>query len=164
MTINEVIANLQLTPLSMEGGYFREIYRSGTAAADGKCCGTCIYYLLDGPGQSAWHRVAADEIWLYHAGTAAIQLLLFPDGHWEERHIGAELTAGERPQSLIPAGVWQAAVLQRRTPADWGLFGAAVFPGFDYADFMPGNGGELCRAYPDAAARMRELGLVQAKK
>ncbi|MDD3119382.1 MAG: cupin domain-containing protein [Victivallales bacterium] len=161
MKIQNVIAALQLTPLPLEGGYFREIYRSHHAAASpGKCCGTCIYYLLDGPGQSAWHRVAADEIWLYHAGTAAIQVLLFPDGHWEERRIGSNLLAGERPQSLIPAGVWQAAVLQSRTPADWGLFGAAVFPGFEYDDFTAGSGKELCRSHPDAAIRIRELGLA----
>ncbi len=160
MRIAEVIDTLGLVPLTIEGGFFKETYRSAFSGANGHCGGTCIYYLLDGQGRSDWHRVASDEIWLYHGGIAAIQLLLFPDGHWEERHIGADLAAGERPQSLIPAGAWQAAVLKSRREDAWGLFGAAVVPGFEYEDFTPGNGTELCSMYPAAAARIRELGLA----
>ncbi len=160
MQTKEVIDKLGLTPLTIEGGYFRETYRSTSATVSGKCCGTCIYYLLDGKGKSDWHQVASDEIWLYHAGISAIQLLLFPDGHWEERRIGNDLAAGEVPQSVIPAGTWQAAVLSSQAANDWGLFGATVFPGFEYSDFTPGIGKELCLKYPAAADRIRELGLA----
>lgn len=157
----DVINALGLEPLTIEGGYFAETYRSTSPAAmNNRCCGTSIYYLLDGIGKSDWHCVASDEIWFYHAGVSAIQLLLFADSHWEERRIGADLTAGESPQSLIPAGTWQAAVLQSRHPNAWGLFGATVFPGFEYADFTAGAGEDMCRRYPTAAARIHELNLV----
>jgi len=160
MELTEVIRQLQLTPLPVEGGYFRELYRStAPAAAPNHCCGTSIYYLLSGTGQSAWHRVAGDEIWFYHAGSPAVQLLLFADGHTEERQIGGDVSAGQVPQSLIPAGTWQAAVLLHQNFQDWGLFGAAVFPGFEYADFTPGKPAELSRQYPAMRARMHELRL-----
>jgi len=70
------------------------------------------------------------------------------------------ITGGQRPQSIIPAGTWQAAVLADRTAEAWGLFGAVVIPGFEYADFTAGNGAELAVRYPAAAVRMKELGLA----
>lgn len=157
----QVIRSLQLEPLMEEGGFFREVYRSTVwSERPGRCCGTSIYYLLRGVELSCWHRLTTDEIWYYHGGSPAIQMLLFADGTWTERVIGAELSLGQVPQSLIPAGTWQAAVLMDRTKNSWGLFGAAVFPGFDYDDFSVADGLKLCSEYPDAAGRMRELGLI----
>jgi len=161
MQLTKIIRSLELTPLSVEGGYFHEIYRSGISASiPGHCCGTSIYYMLRGNDVSAWHMVQSDEIWYYHGGSPAVQLLLFADGHTEERVIGVDLADGQRPQSVIPAGTWQAAVLQYRGEESWGLFGAAVFPGFEYADFIPGNGADLAMKFPTMASRMRELGLA----
>jgi predicted cupin superfamily sugar epimerase len=160
-TSEDVITLLNLEPLTVEGGYFNETYRSQIKAADGShTCGTCIYYLLKGKDISDWHKVESDEIWLYHAGTPAIQLLLYPDGTWEERIIGPDLSAGQRPQSIIPAGTWQAAALLDRNPAEWGLFGAAVFPAFEYADFTAQKGSVLAEKYSSATPRMTELGLL----
>lgn len=157
----DMIRTLNLEPLTIEGGFFRETYRSRTAASDGRSAGTCIYYLMKGKDVSRWHRLASsDEIWLYHAGSPAVQLLLFPDGSWAERVIGSDMMKGHEPQSVIPAGTWQAAVLLDRGDSSWGLFGAAVFPSFEYSDFADGNGAELALKYPDAAGRMKTLGLL----
>ena len=87
-------------------------------------------------------------------------MLLFPDGKWEDTIIGADLENGQRPQSVIPAGTWQAAGLLDRSPESWGLFGAAVFPGFEYKDFMEGEGSVLAKEFPSAAKRMDELGIL----
>jgi len=160
ISADKIIEKLNLQPLTVEGGFFRETYRSNVRLSDGKhSCGTCIYYLMKGNDYSNWHKVSGDEIWLYHAGVPAIQILLFPDGSWAERIIGPDIIAGQVPQNLIPAGTWQAAALVSRDQADWGLFGAAVFPSFEYADFTVGRGPELAKMYPEAAGRMKELGL-----
>ncbi len=159
MKPQDVIEELKLEPLLIEGGFFRETYRSATTLADGDSCGTCIYYLLQEQQRSDWHKVVKDEIWLYHAGSPAVQLLLFPDGHFEERLIGPPGSGGE-PQSLIPAGVWQAAVLLDKSPDSWGLFGAVVVPAFEYSDFTSGSGAELAAEFPAAAGRISELGLL----
>jgi predicted cupin superfamily sugar epimerase len=160
MNAKQVIEHLKLEPLTVEGGYFKETYRSTEILAQReRCIGTSIYYLLKTGELSRWHRVKSDEIWIYHLGASAIQLLLFADGSWEKRIIGGNLTAGHVPQSIIPAGTWQAAVLYPGATESWGLFGAVVFPGFEYADFEEGTGRELMRLYPGAAADMIELGL-----
>ena len=157
-----VIRTLNLKPLTKEGGFFNESYRSKTLAITRKprSSGTCILYLMTDKDVSRWHKVASDEIWLYHAGSPALQLLLFPDGSWQERIIGPEIARGQNPQSVIPAGTWQAAVLLDRTPDSWGLFGAAVFPGFEYDDFTEGESATLAKEYPAAAGRMKVLGLA----
>lgn len=154
MNATEVIQALNLEPLSIEGGHFREIYRSASRTAAGQSCGTSIYYLLRSGERSCWHRVASDEIWLYHAGSAAVQQIIHPDGRLEEVRIGADLLRGEVPQSLIPAGCWQSAVLaDDADPEAWGLFGAVVFPAFEYSDFTAATDAEIRRLFPKLASR-----------
>ena len=45
--------------------------------------------------------------------------------------LGSDLTAGERPQAVVPAHAWQAA----ETLGEWTLVGCTVAPGFDFAQF-----------------------------
>ncbi len=159
MTANEVIEKLKLAPLAVEGGHFCETYRSEKKLENGDCLGTSICYLLKSSEISRWHKVSKDEIWHYHAGSPAIQMLLYPDGSWKEIIIGADIAGGHLPQSLIPAGVWQAAVLMDNSINSWGLFGATVFPGFEYKDYTEGKGSDLAKKFPSAEKRMKELGL-----
>ena len=109
---------------------------------------------------SRWHMVKSDEIWMYHAGSPAIQLLLLPDGTFEERIVGPDVLGGEFPQSLIPAWTWQSTVLLDRSEQSWGLFGAVVCPGFEYQDYEEGSAEELLKKYPEAKDRILELGLA----
>jgi predicted cupin superfamily sugar epimerase len=160
-TANEVIEALGLRPLPEEGGWYRETFRSNRTVegVPGHCAGTCIYYLLQSGEKSFWHQVGLDEIWLHHAGAPAVQILLFPDGRWEERILGTNIMAGEVPQSTIPAGVWQAAVPLFTKEKTWSLFGAVVVPGFEFSDYRHGDPEDLLRQWTDAAGRCRELGL-----
>jgi predicted cupin superfamily sugar epimerase len=159
MKASEIIAHLELKPLPLEGGFYAETFRSKAIAnQENRCTGTCIYYLLDGKSKSYWHSVKSDEIWLYHCGSPVIQMLLYPNGKWEERVIGADFSENEFPQSIIPAGTWQAAVL--KNPSSWGLFSAVVCPGFEFEDYIPGKGEELIEGWPDAEKRIRQLDLL----
>ena len=45
--------------------------------------------------------------------------------------LGADLAAGEIPQAVVPAYVWQAA----ESDGDWTLVGCTVAPGFEFAKF-----------------------------
>ena len=145
----EVIELLELEPLTVEGGFFNEVYRSKKLADNKKrCCGTSIYYLMTCRDISTWHKVTSDEIWAYHGGSPAVQFLIFPDGSMEKRIIGNDLKNGHCPQSVIPAGTWQAAVLLEQHDKAWGLFGAAVFPGFEYGDFTGATVEEMVREFP----------------
>ena len=139
-TAAEIIALLDLKP-HPEGGCYRETFRD-PRTVDGRSVGTAIYYLLAEGEASHWHRVDAGEIWHYHAGAPLELRVADPT----ERRIvlGPDLMAGDRPQAVVPAGVWQAA----RSLGAWTLVGCTVAPGFDFAgfemaaaDWEPGQGG-----------------------
>ena len=91
----EIVQALQLQE-HREGGSFREVYRSivKTQATKQRRAATSIFYMLRGKQVSRWHLVKSDEIWMYHAGSSAIQLLLLPDGTFEERVIGSDVLGG----------------------------------------------------------------------
>jgi hypothetical protein len=70
--------------------------------------------------------------------------------------LGRDFIEGERPQCVVPAGVWQAAV-----PLDgecgYSLVGCTVAPGFDFADFEMPKRSELESLFPDHLATVRRL-------
>lgn len=113
-----------------EGGWYRETFRDPAGAPRGHS--TAIYYLLEAGDRSHWHRVRdAAELWHFHAG-APLDLTLSPDGQTTETHrLGPDLTAGERPQVIVPAGCWQTAV----SLGAWTLVGCTVAPGFEFEQF-----------------------------
>jgi uncharacterized protein len=125
----QIIALLELQP-HPEGGHFRETWRAAAAAGE-RAAGTAIYYLLQAGEISRWHRVEADEIWHWYAGSP-LALSLSPDGRSTETvHLGPDLASGERPQLLVPAGAWQSAT----SLGPWTLVGCTVSPGFMFEGF-----------------------------
>lgn len=129
MTADEIIAELSLQP-HPEGGWYAETFRDKHGGRRGHS--TAIYYLLKHGERSHWHKVRdAAEIWHYYAG-ASLALYSSNDGKTVETTIlGAAVTRGERPQSVIPANCWQAA----ETLGDFTLVGCTVSPGFDFSAF-----------------------------
>lgn len=123
-----------------EGGWFRETWRSPvTFSPDGysgpRNAATAIYFLLHPGEESAWHVVRSDELWFWHSG-GPLALRLggsgAAPGDGPTTLLGGDVAAGERPQVLIPAGVWQAAAPIGIVPV---LVSCVVSPGFDFADF-----------------------------
>jgi predicted cupin superfamily sugar epimerase len=164
LTPQDVIARLGLEPLTIEGGYFRETYRSRlvTPAAalpadygGERNASTAIYYLVTPESFAALHRVKSDEVFHFYAGDAVEMLQLRPDGWGDVVLIGSDLAAGQTPQVVVPAGVWQGC---RLLPGGrWALLGCTVAPGFDFADFEAGDRSELIREYPEFAEMITAL-------
>lgn len=125
-----IIDELQLAA-HPEGGWYRETWRA--AAADGeRAGGTLIWFLLEVGQRSHWHRVDADEIWLWHAGHALAILLSDSDeGPVRELTLGPDVLGGARPQALAPAGCWQAT----EAHSGWALVSCVVVPGFEFSGF-----------------------------
>lgn len=130
MTAEQIVELLGLKP-HPEGGFFRETFRA-PAMDGGRGASTAIYYLLREGEVSAWHRVVdADEVWHHYAG-APLELTLSADGRERSSlRLGTDLAAGERPQAVVPAGVWQTA----RTLGGWTLVGCTVAPAFQFSGF-----------------------------
>lgn len=147
--IEALVRELGLEP-HPEGGYFRETYRAG---ATGEPLATAIYFLVTPSSFSALHRLRADEIYHFYLGDPLDMLLLYPDGRCERPVLGADVEAGERPQLVVPAGVWQGSRVQEG--GAFTLFGTTMAPGFTFAAFEMGEREALCAEYPDHPALVR---------
>src|SRR5262245_58171376 len=141
LTADDIIRLLELAP-HPEGGHFRETFRDGAAPdAAGRAASTAIYFLLARGERSQWHRVDATEVWHWYAG-APLKLEVAGSEGIATLSLGSDLTAGERPQAVVPKGAWQAA----ESLGEWTLVGCTVAPGFVFSgfelappDFVPGR-------------------------
>ncbi len=126
---NEIIRLLKMSP-HPEGGHYVETFRSegGQRAAS-----TAIYYLLQADEVSAWHKVDADEHWLWHAG-GPLALTTSPEtGKGAVPYqLGPDLRAGQVPQVTVAKNHWQTA----ETLGAWTLVSCIVAPGFEFSGFQ----------------------------
>jgi predicted cupin superfamily sugar epimerase len=129
LTAQDIVRMLDLKP-HPEGGYLRETFRDARNV-DGRSASTAAYFLLARGERAHWHRVDAAEVWHWHAG-APLQLeIALAPGRIERVTLGGDISAGLRPQAVVPPHVWQAA----QTLGDWTLLGCTVAPAFDFAGF-----------------------------
>lgn len=144
-----IVTRLQLEPLPHEGGFFRVTWRNATASA--------IYFLITPEHFSALHRLAQDEIWFFHAGDPVEHLRLDSRlGETQVTRLGPAADAGDRPQIVVPAGVWQGA----RPAGDhhgYSLLGCTVSPPWDAGGFELGDRKWLQAAFPAARALIQTL-------
>jgi predicted cupin superfamily sugar epimerase len=159
-----VIALLDLAPLPIEGGYFRQTYLAGEQAAaaclpgrytGGRAHGSAIYYLLHGAEFSALHRLCSDEIYHFYLGDPVEMLLLYPDGQHRVVILGQDLEHGQQVQFVVPRDVWQGSRLH--TAGGWALLGTTMAPAYHPDDFEVGDRAILLRSYPQAAALIEAL-------
>jgi uncharacterized protein len=142
-----VVQALGLTP-HPEGGYYRETFRAPLAvdAPQGtRAASTAIYFLLPAGTFSALHRVRSDEVWHHYDGDPVEVYTLREDGEAQVVRLGPDLARGDRPQIVVPAGVWQAAV---PVGERFALCGCTVAPGFDFADFELPSRAQLASRFP----------------
>lgn len=124
-----IIETLGLQP-HPEGGWYVETLRDPDPQG-GRDRSTAIYYLLAKGERSHWHRVDAVEIWHWHAGAPLELSLSHDDETIEVMRVGPNIVGGERPQGVVPQGVWQSA----RSTGAWTLVGCTVAPGFHFDGF-----------------------------
>jgi hypothetical protein len=143
MTADEIKQLLQLQPLSIEGGFFRETYRSRWA-----------YYMLTPETFSALHRLPGTEVFHFYLGDPVVMLQLLPDGSSRTITLGSDLLNGQQPQVVVRGQVWQGS---RLAPGGkLALMGTTMSPGFDYADYETADREQLIAQYPGAASRITE--------
>jgi predicted cupin superfamily sugar epimerase len=151
-----------------EGGYFREVYRSGAEPMRSRGATdpagalmhtsreprespernvlTSIYYLLDEASPIGWfcHNESA-HVHYYHAGSGLTYSIIGPDGSLVRRRLGPDVAAGDVLQLVVEGGSWKACELDR---GGFCLLGEAVAPGFDFRDFRFGTQRELTQKFP----------------
>ncbi|MGO9323182.1 MAG: cupin domain-containing protein [Terracidiphilus sp.] len=158
MTADEIKSLLHLVPHPVEGGWFRRTYTSAGSVElprGVRAQGTAIYYLLEEGTFDEMHVLTSDEVFHFYLGDPVEMLLLFPDGRSDVVTLGPDLAGGQRPQILVPAGVWQGQRLLEGGKV--ALLGCTVTPGFDFADYRGGTYAELAAKWPAEAERIRKL-------
>jgi len=143
-----------------EGGFYREVYRSGETISPAglpprfpgpRSLATSIYYLLAADEISAVHRLRSDEIWNFYEGSPLVLVILRDPSEAEEIRLGRGAARGEVLQAVVPAGCWFGAYVLE--PNSFSLVGCSLAPGFEFADFELGRRQELLSLFP----RHREL-------
>ena len=143
-----------------EGGYFAPAYRSREQIRreclpdrfpGDRSSVSCIYYLLEKDGFSAFHRLKSVEIWNFYAGSPLILHILDEYGDLQNRRLGRNIWEGELLQTVIEPGCWFGAIPEG--PEEFSLIGCTVVPGFDYDDFEIASRKNLVECYP----RHREI-------
>lgn len=127
---DHIIAKLGLQP-HPEGGWYRQTWVGPAlhGRTDGRASGTAILFLLKRGERSHWHRVDADEIWIFNAGAPLILSMGETKAH--DIRLGTDILGGDAAQALVPKGHWQAA----RSLGDWSLVSCTVSPGFRFEGF-----------------------------
>lgn len=130
------IEELKLIP-HPEGGFYRETHRSAIVLptlpgypGPRRAC-TSILFLLPAGVVSRWHRVASEELWLFHEGdplTLAIRPSMTADD------IETHVLSRHHLQACVPPNAWQQAEAGGG-PHGYALVGCVVAPGFEFEDF-----------------------------
>ena len=134
MDAARIIEKLGLQP-HPEGGWYRQTWVGPGA---GRASGTAILFLLKAGERSHWHRVDADEIWIFNAGAPLV--LALGEAVAREIVMGPDVLGGQEVQVVVPKGWWQAA----RSTGAWTLVTCTVSPGFRFEGFeLAGPGFDL---------------------
>jgi predicted cupin superfamily sugar epimerase len=166
LTAEDLIRLLRLEPLTREGGWYRETYRStlqlpASALAPRysatRAAGTAIYYLLTPDTFSALHRLPSEEVFHFYMGDPVEMLQLGPSPKEGGRIVtlGSDILAGQQVQTVVPTGVWQGS--QLREGGCFALMGTTMTPGFDFADYEAGERSVLTAMYQEFAERIARL-------
>lgn len=118
-----------------EGGWYRETWRGG-AGSNGRAAGTAIIFLLRAGESSHWHRVDADELWLWQAGDPLeLRCAVGDAGPVRSVILGSDVGSGQQFQGLVAQHEWQAARPFGEPVAGYTVASCVVVPGFDFAGF-----------------------------
>ena len=148
----------------IEGGFFREIYRSAdnvnsdslSADFDGeRALATTIYFLLKSGQTSKFHRLKFDEIWFYHYGSPIRIHMIDSEGKYTSHVLGLDVDKNQKPQVLVPAStIFGAEVLE---PDSFGLVSCMVTPGFDFRDFELLAADDLCLKFTNLTQLIQRI-------
>jgi hypothetical protein len=158
---NKYIKQLQLKK-HPEGGYFREVYRSGELILSehlparyrsSRNYSTSIYFLLEGKQLSAFHLLQSDEIWHFYDGCPVILYIINQKGDLTIKKLGKQKDC--ELQIAIEKQSWFAAEIEDKK--SFAIFGCTVSPGFEFEDFEIGKRDDLVKKFPQHSDVIKRL-------
>ncbi|MFN8441506.1 MAG: cupin domain-containing protein [Caldilineaceae bacterium] len=165
-TAQQIIDFLKLEALPVEGGLFRQNWRSSEIIPASalpvryigeKPFGTAIYALLTNEADSfsAMHKLPTDEVYHFYLGDPIEMLQLYPDGSSQRVILGQDLLNGQQIQYVARRDIWQGFHLV--PGGSWALIGTTMAPGFTVTDFILAERQVLLERYPAEQELIRAL-------
>jgi uncharacterized protein len=153
----QLIEHWQLTTMPTEKVQFCQTYVDPRTGPDSKpLCSAIIALLVEDPTVfSDMHRLPTDELWHFYLGDPIELLLLYSDGSDELVILGQDILAGQRIQTVVPAGTYMGARLQ--PGGDYGVYGNTMAPGFVLSDFESAGAEELIAKWPHRASLIQAM-------
>lgn len=154
LTVEQLVNQFQLLP-HLEGGYYKETYRSVETFPqhalpirfnEKKYFSTAIYFLLEQGNFSAFHKIKSDECWHFYAGGTLLVHVIDANGILTTTKLGNDILNGEIFQFVVPANCWFASEPAKKTA--FSFVGCTVAPGFDFSDFELANAQDLATLFP----------------
>jgi predicted cupin superfamily sugar epimerase len=162
LTIEQIKQLLGLLP-HPTCGFTHETYRSphrlpmnlGDGRIEPRALGSVLYFLVTPDRRMALHRIRSEQMYHHYLGDPLEVVLLYEDGQGEMITVGRDLTAGMRPQLLIPANTWHISRLSRG--GRYALLGTTEWPSVDPSDVERGEPEALARQFPGVASLLRDF-------
>lgn len=163
----DIIRLLDLKPLPVEGGYYRETYSADLllpasvlppSIRSERPAKSVILYLLTAETQSRLHRLETDEVWHFYLGYGVDLHVFGSDVDYANIRLGHDLLLGQTVQAVVPANSWFGACLQ--SGGRWALMGCTLAPAYSDEDFSLPNDTEfedLLTRFPRQSAVLHEL-------
>lgn len=166
-TYQKWINQLGLLP-HPEGGFYKETYRcdEGNAAEhlparfdQAHSFSTAIYYLLNAPNFSAFHRIKQDELWHFYHGSLLNIHVIKESGEYQKLSLGNDPSQGQSFQQVVKAGDWFAATVDQ--VGGYALVGCTVAPGFEFTDFELAEKDHLLAQFPQHKKVIEQLCIIK---
>jgi predicted cupin superfamily sugar epimerase len=145
-----------------EGGYYREIYRSGEKILtdhlpkrykSSRNFSTSIYFLLERNQFSGFHLLNSDELWHFYDGSTILIYIINQKGKLSLKKLGKHNDCSF--QITIKKDNWFAAEVEDKK--SFSLFGCTVSPGFEFEDFELGKKEFLLKKFPQHNTLIQRL-------
>ena len=162
--ITELVKQLELSPLTGEGGLFRRTWLSPQVISkqalaapypEDKPAGSPILYLVTPQCFSRLHRLPTDEVYHFYLGAPLRLFLIPPEGEPFFDTLGQDVMGGMQVQYTVPAGYWQGSRLAGG--GEWALVGTTMAPAYSDSDYEDAPAAELMARYPAFADEIERL-------
>ena len=147
--IDELVSTLGLTEMNLESGLFRVVNVSGVELGEQPVNNVIYFMLTRTMPQSHLHYMKSDDVQILIEGGPVDYYLFAKDGSCEKITMGHDVSLGQQPIVIAPAGSAKALILHEN--ASHLLIGSVVSPAWSPSTTRYGAGTEFLDTYENRA-------------
>jgi predicted cupin superfamily sugar epimerase len=153
LTADEIKSRFDMQP-HPTCGFFTQSYESNLLIPQSVLSGydgarplaSALYFLVTQDAHTVLHHIRSDQMYHHYLGDPLEVLLLHRDGRGEVVTVGPDLSAGMRPQLLVPGMTFH--ISRVRPGGDYAFMGTTAWPSVTPDDLEIGDPEALSTTYP----------------